>query len=47
MDWAIEGYQQLGDVLANHSVTLAIEPMNRFKLVFSTLPLMPWRLLSR
>jgi D-psicose/D-tagatose/L-ribulose 3-epimerase len=32
--WAIEGYQQLGDVLANHRVTLAIEPMNRFETFF-------------
>jgi predicted xylose isomerase-like sugar epimerase len=32
--WAIGGYQQLGDVLANHRVTLAIEPMNRLEKFF-------------
>src|SRR5438045_1560396 len=31
---AIEGYQQLGDTLASHRVTLAIEPLNRFETYF-------------
>lgn len=31
---AIEGYQQLGDTLAAHDVTLAIEPLNRFETYF-------------
>ena len=32
--WAIEGYQQLGDVLEKHRVVLAIEPLNRFETFF-------------
>ncbi len=32
--WAVEGYQLLGDTLAAHKVTLAIEPLNRFETFF-------------
>ena len=32
--WAVEGYQSLGDFLAAHQVTLAIEPLNRFETYF-------------
>jgi D-psicose/D-tagatose/L-ribulose 3-epimerase len=32
--WAIEGYQQLGPVLASYSVDLCIEPLNRFETFF-------------
>ncbi|HXW05116.1 MAG TPA: sugar phosphate isomerase/epimerase [Vicinamibacterales bacterium] len=31
---AVEGYQSLGDTLASHGVTLAIEPLNRFETFF-------------
>lgn len=31
---AIEGYQQIGDALSAHQVTLAIEPLNRFETYF-------------
>jgi D-psicose/D-tagatose/L-ribulose 3-epimerase len=31
---AVEAYQALGPVLANHGVTLAIEPLNRFETYF-------------
>jgi D-psicose/D-tagatose/L-ribulose 3-epimerase len=30
-NWAVEAYQELGPVLAEHGVTLAIEPLNRFE----------------
>ncbi len=32
--WAIEAYQQIGDALAEHAMTLAIEPLNRFETFF-------------
>lgn len=32
--WAIEGFQSLGDALAAHNVTFAIEPLNRFETYF-------------
>ncbi len=32
--WAVEGHQLLGDTLTAHSVTLAIEPLNRFETFF-------------
>jgi D-psicose/D-tagatose/L-ribulose 3-epimerase len=32
--WAIEGYQSLGDTLESYDVTLAIEPLNRFETFF-------------
>lgn len=32
--WAIEGFQSLGDTLAAHDVTFAIEPINRFETYF-------------
>jgi D-psicose/D-tagatose/L-ribulose 3-epimerase len=32
--WAVECLQSLGPVLAQHSVTLAIEPLNRFETYF-------------
>ena len=31
---AVEGYQQLGDVLERHDVSLGIEPLNRFETFF-------------
>src|SRR5208282_5891731 len=32
--WAVEGFQALGDTLAAHRMTLAIEPLNRFETYF-------------
>ena len=32
--WAVEGHQGLGDTLAQHGVTMAIEPLNRFETYF-------------
>jgi D-psicose/D-tagatose/L-ribulose 3-epimerase len=32
--WAVEGFQSLGDTLAAHHVTFAIEPLNRFETYF-------------
>jgi D-psicose/D-tagatose/L-ribulose 3-epimerase len=32
--WAVEGHQSLGETLASHGVTLAIEPLNRFETFF-------------
>lgn len=32
--WAVEGFQALGDTLAAHQMTLAIEPLNRFETYF-------------
>lgn len=32
--WAVEGHQSLGDTLAAHNVTMAIEPLNRFETFF-------------
>ena len=32
--WAVECYQELGPVLAQHDVTIAIEPLNRFETYF-------------
>jgi D-psicose/D-tagatose/L-ribulose 3-epimerase len=32
--WAVEGHQALGDTLARHGVTMAIEPLNRFETYF-------------
>jgi D-psicose/D-tagatose/L-ribulose 3-epimerase len=32
--WAVEGFQSLGDTLAAHKVTFAIEPLNRFETYF-------------
>ncbi|HTF67998.1 MAG TPA: sugar phosphate isomerase/epimerase family protein [Edaphobacter sp.] len=32
--WAIEAYQQVGDTLTEHNVSLAIEPLNRFETYF-------------
>jgi D-psicose/D-tagatose/L-ribulose 3-epimerase len=33
-NWAVEGYQSLGETLAANAVTLAIEPLNRFETYF-------------
>lgn len=33
-NWAVEAYQELGDVLRANGVTLAIEPLNRFETYF-------------
>ncbi len=33
-NWAVEGFQSLGDTLAAHQVTFAIEPLNRFETYF-------------
>ncbi|MDA0204879.1 MAG: sugar phosphate isomerase/epimerase [Acidobacteria bacterium] len=33
-NWAVEAYQEVGPVLAEHGVTLAIEPLNRFETYF-------------
>jgi D-psicose/D-tagatose/L-ribulose 3-epimerase len=33
-NWAVEGFQSLGDTLAAHKVTFAIEPLNRFETYF-------------
>jgi D-psicose/D-tagatose/L-ribulose 3-epimerase len=33
-NWAVECYQSLGDTLARHDVTIAIEPLNRFETYF-------------
>src|SRR3954447_17628676 len=33
-NWAVEGYQELGETLAAHNVVLAIEPLNRFETYF-------------
>jgi D-psicose/D-tagatose/L-ribulose 3-epimerase len=32
--WAVEAYQELGPVLAEHDVQLAVEPLNRFETYF-------------
>jgi D-psicose/D-tagatose/L-ribulose 3-epimerase len=32
--WAVEGFQSIGDTLAAHDVTFAIEPLNRFETYF-------------
>jgi D-psicose/D-tagatose/L-ribulose 3-epimerase len=32
--WAVEGFQSVGDTLAAHGVTFAIEPLNRFETYF-------------
>src|ERR1700739_4270596 len=32
--WAVEGFQSVGDTLAAHKVTFAIEPINRFETFF-------------
>jgi D-psicose/D-tagatose/L-ribulose 3-epimerase len=32
--WAVEGHQSLGDTLASHGVTIAVEPLNRFETFF-------------
>jgi len=32
--WAVECYQSLGPVLAQHGVTIAVEPLNRFETYF-------------
>jgi D-psicose/D-tagatose/L-ribulose 3-epimerase len=32
--WAVEGFQSVGDTLAAHKVTFAIEPLNRFETYF-------------
>lgn len=32
--WAVDGYQQLGETLDAHNITLAIEPLNRFETFF-------------
>ena len=32
--WAVEAYQELGPVLAEHGVAVAIEPLNRFETYF-------------
>jgi D-psicose/D-tagatose/L-ribulose 3-epimerase len=32
--WAVECYWNIGDVLARHDVTIAIEPLNRFETYF-------------
>jgi D-psicose/D-tagatose/L-ribulose 3-epimerase len=33
-NWAIEGFQAVGETLAGHGVTFAIEPLNRFETYF-------------
>ncbi len=33
-NWAVEGFQALGDTLTVHDVTFAIEPLNRFETYF-------------
>ena len=33
-NWAVEGFQALGDALSENNVTLAIEPLNRFETFF-------------
>jgi D-psicose/D-tagatose/L-ribulose 3-epimerase len=33
-NWAVEAYQELGPVLAEHGVTIAVEPLNRFETYF-------------
>jgi D-psicose/D-tagatose/L-ribulose 3-epimerase len=33
-NWAVEGYQSLGETLSAYNVTLAIEPLNRFETFF-------------
>jgi D-psicose/D-tagatose/L-ribulose 3-epimerase len=33
-NWAVEGFKSLGDTLAAHKVTFAIEPLNRFETYF-------------
>jgi D-psicose/D-tagatose/L-ribulose 3-epimerase len=33
-NWAVDAYQQLGDTLVAHDITLAIEPLNRFETYF-------------
>jgi D-psicose/D-tagatose/L-ribulose 3-epimerase len=33
-EWAIEGFQSVGDALTQNNVTLAIEPLNRFETFF-------------
>jgi D-psicose/D-tagatose/L-ribulose 3-epimerase len=32
--WAVEGFQSVGETLASHQVTFAIEPLNRFETYF-------------
>jgi D-psicose/D-tagatose/L-ribulose 3-epimerase len=32
--WAVECYQEIGDTLAEHDVTIALEPLNRFETYF-------------
>ena len=32
--WAVEGFQAVGETLASHDVTFAIEPLNRFETFF-------------
>jgi D-psicose/D-tagatose/L-ribulose 3-epimerase len=32
--WAVDCYQSLGDTLARHGVTIAVEPLNRFETYF-------------
>jgi D-psicose/D-tagatose/L-ribulose 3-epimerase len=32
--WAVEGHQSVGETLARHGVTMAIEPLNRFETFF-------------
>ncbi|MEO6801905.1 MAG: sugar phosphate isomerase/epimerase [Granulicella sp.] len=32
--WAVDAFQQVGDTLVDHDVTLAIEPLNRFETFF-------------
>jgi D-psicose/D-tagatose/L-ribulose 3-epimerase len=32
--WAVEGYQSVADTYAQHGVTMAIEPLNRFETFF-------------
>ncbi|MGO9242905.1 MAG: sugar phosphate isomerase/epimerase family protein [Bryobacteraceae bacterium] len=32
--WAVECYQTIGDTLAEHDVTIALEPLNRFETYF-------------
>jgi D-psicose/D-tagatose/L-ribulose 3-epimerase len=33
-DWAVEGLKEMGDFAADHGVTLAVEPLNRFETYF-------------
>jgi D-psicose/D-tagatose/L-ribulose 3-epimerase len=33
-EWAVEGFQSLGDALVENDVTVAIEPLNRFETYF-------------